>query len=207
MEDRDVSSFVDIFRQLRQIFPLRGEAAELDQMERSYFKLLRRFGLAQVMGGARRWMEVGKRFPKPAEWIESLPARISAEVPAMNEAEALVYRRAEALYWQDEPCACAECLEAGVDQKPVRFVPEARIVRDPAGNRLVTAGHWAHGWELFRCYEAQAEFWNHAYELGLMNPRAKTKHEKLPLAERLEALFSGALRRMPGGGPRMPQER
>jgi hypothetical protein len=83
----------------------------------------------------------------------------------MTEAEAREYQRAEALKYEDRPCSCQACKAAGVDWKPLRFVPEFtadgfdRKVRDPFKDRIVTAGHWAHGAELAGYWRARGEFY------------------------------------------------
>ena len=51
-----------------------------------------------------------------------------------------------------------------MSDRPTRFVPEftAEDIEDrafcPALNRLVVTGHWAHGYELKRWYEAKETF-------------------------------------------------
>lgn len=162
-------TFADVVRGLRRVFPKRMEDHELRQMDVDYFKALRRFPLAQVQAGAEAWMQRGKYFPKPAEWIDSIPRRatVAVDIPAMSEAEASDYRRAEKLRYDDRPCVCPRCREVGVTDKPLRFVPEVnpdgtdRKVRD--GDRIVVAGHWAHGAELARWYQAKGDFYERFY--------------------------------------------
>lgn len=75
-----------------------------------------------------------------------------------------------------------------------QLVPDAdrdeRDVRVREGNRIVTAGHWAHGAELARWYQARGDFWNRCYELGLMTRVQTAKADKVPLWKRLEQIFA-----------------
>ena len=165
MMDSETTVFVDICKALMRVFPKRLEEFERAQLHRDYFKALRRFSVSQVQAGAEAWMQRGKYFPKPAEWIDAIPQRreVAVEYPAMTEQESREYRRAEQLRYEDSPCHCRECERAGVAEKALRFVPDVsadgsdRKMRD--GDRIVTAGHWAHGEALRRWYEARANFY------------------------------------------------
>jgi hypothetical protein len=91
----------------------------------------------------------------------------------MTERESQEHRRAEQRGYEDEPCGCDLCQQAGVTHRYLRFVPEwnadgrDRRVRDPLSDRTVVAGHWAHGEELRRWYVAKEAFWTKAKAMGL----------------------------------------
>ena len=194
MTPQDSDGFMDEMRRLTAVFNVRRTPAELGAMAKGYFQVLRKFPLAEVTAKAEQWIATETKFPKPAEWA-GVVVRRALELPVLSDAEARVYRRAEALRYEDEPCGCALCVEAGVSEKPLRFVPEFteadtdRKVLDPIGNRVVTAGHWAHGWELQRLYVARANFWNRCYELGLMTKAQVKTADRRPLEERLQEIF------------------
>lgn len=162
-------TFADVVRGLRRVFPKRLDDHELRQMDADYFKALRRFTLQQVQAGAETWIQRGKYFPKPAEWIDSIPRRttIAPDISAMSEDEMREYHRAEGLRYEDQACSCRACREAEVSDKPIRFVPDLdrdgreRKLKD--GDRIVAAGHWAHGSELARWYQAKGDFYERFY--------------------------------------------
>jgi hypothetical protein len=173
MLDGELFAFMDTFRDLQRVFPKRLDEHEQARIGGDYFKALRRFPLRQVQDGAEVWIQRGKYFPKPAEWIDAIPrpGAVVRDVPTLSEADARDYQHAERLGYEGPTCRCGECIAAGVTEKPLRFVPEIsadgrdRLVR--IGERTVTAGHWAHGQELARWYQARADFWNRCHELGL----------------------------------------
>jgi hypothetical protein len=129
-----------------------------------YFDALKHADLADVLS-AIPVLQARSRWPKVGDWIALLPKPI---VPTgervMRPPEAAEYLRAHRLHWQDDPCGCRDCFQAGVSDKPLRFVPdfladdtEARAYH-PTFGRVVTTGHWAHGDELRRWYVAKAAF-------------------------------------------------
>lgn len=166
-------AFMDTFRGLLRIFPKRLDEHDQQHMGASYFKTLRKYPLAQIQAGAEGWIQRGKYFPKPAEWIDAIPRerQRAVELQTLSDEDGRAHRRAEALCYEDAPCHCRECRAAGVTDRPLRYVPEVnedgsdRKALD--GDRTVTVGHWAHGAELARWYEARADFWNRCHELGL----------------------------------------
>lgn len=178
MTEAEVFQFSDVVSGLRRVFPKRMEASELREMDASYFKALRRFSLHQVQVGAEIWVQRGKYFPKPAEWIEAIPRREpTPDIPTMSDDQAHAYRRAEALRYEDQPCYCEACRRADITDKPLRFVPEFdardRAVQMRLDDRVVTAGHWAHGAELARWYQAKGSFYD-AYLAALAKKRMPT---------------------------------
>lgn len=166
MTERELVVFLETFRSLARVFPRRGEADDLQQLGASYFTALRPYPLAQVQAGAEVCLQGSRYFPKPAEWIAAMPRSApAADGPTLTRAEAETYADAERRSYEREPCRCAACVAAGVDWKPQRFVPEVtaddrdRTVRDPIRDRIVTAGHWAHGVELAGYYRAKGTFY------------------------------------------------
>lgn len=159
MTDHDALAFAATFQKLRGFFALRGDREEIQQISALYFKVLSRFPLPAVDAGADAWIEKGARFPKPAEWIKTIPRGATATLPTMTADEATEHRRAVALHYEDEPCNCVECTAAGVTHRFLRYVPESdaddRDIRRLLDSKPVTVGHWAHGEELQRWYAAR----------------------------------------------------
>ena len=167
MTSYDLAAFTETFDNLsRVLVSRRMDDGERSQMLSAYFKALRAYPIDAVKAGAESMLATAKHFPKPVEWIEAMPRRSGrpADVPIMFEDEAKVWRAAEASFWEGEPCKCTRCVAAGVDWKPLRFVPEFdefdrdRKVFDQGRNRIVMAGHWAHGVELAGYYRARGEY-------------------------------------------------
>lgn len=165
--------------------------AELATKTDAYFHVLKKFPLSDVIAKADTWLQSESKMPKPAEWAGVVVRRQGPEPPTMSESQAREYRAAELAGYELPPCTCGLCKEAGVSEKPLRFVPQDPPVKvwDPLLNRLVTAGHWAHGWELFRWYQARADFYNRCVELGLRGERVLQPKAKRDFKARLAALF------------------
>lgn len=172
MTDSEMFAFSDVFKSLERVFPKRLEEHERSRMTGDYFRILRKYPLAAIQAGAETWMQRGKYFPKPAEWIDAIPKRNEqavSNVPEIPPQKAEDYRRAELKRFEGQPCSCHECVESGVTERPTRFVPEtdaddnAVVMRD--GEKLVTPGVWIHGYALARYYKARADFYNKYREL------------------------------------------
>ncbi len=191
--------FMDAFRGLARVFPLRGDDHDITQVGGAYFKAMRRFDLRAIQAGAEVWVQQGKRFPKPAEWIDSIPRKSAPiELPTLSDEAARVYVRAEGLRYEDAPCHCRDCEAAGVTDQPLRFVPEytsdGRDRKALLGDRIVTTGHWAHGDELKRWYAAKNKFWADMFALfGADGPKAKQRI-KLTYEQRMKQIFEEPVR-------------
>jgi len=165
MTDADFGTFDRAFRRVAVAFRLRIRTAELDELSRTYFKVLDAAPLDDVLAAGKSCLASCRTFPKVAEWLQWLPDRvpIAADLRVMATPERLEYARAESLRYEDLPCACVLCVEAGVADRPLRFVPDDvggaldRAI-DTERNRIVVTGHWAHGDELARWYLARAAF-------------------------------------------------
>lgn len=194
MQDADFDRFLQEFQRLSAALQgFKQSHIEAKGKADAYFHVLKRFPLADVIAKADHWLNTEAKMPKPAEWA-AVMIRKRVDLPVATQAQADAWTRAEAQRWQDSPCTCRECLEADVSDKPRRFVPECtaddqdrKVLID---GKMQTAGHWAHGWELKRGYDARANFWNKCYELDLMTKREVKKADTRPIAERLEALFA-----------------
>jgi hypothetical protein len=162
----------------------------------AYFHVLKKFPITLVIAKADAWLATETDFPKPAQWAGQIVKAAVAPLPRLSPEDEREYLRAERLRYEDAPCGCAACRRAEVHEKPLRFVPEftehdtERKVW--CGDRIVTAGHWAHGQELFGFYRARADFWNHVAELGLLSKAQVKRDEKLPLEDRLNRIFAKA---------------
>ena len=70
---------------------------------------------------------------------------------------------------------CSACCRAGIDERPIRFVPTLVSLVDDEYERAYNArrqqveiiGHWAHGEELARWYAAH----DHFFALAAKTPR------------------------------------
>lgn len=186
MTSQDDVAFVEIFMNMRRLFNLRGNEAELQEMVAGYLRVLRRFSIGQVRAAAQYLEGHSERFPKPVEWVKAIPHAASADVLVMPVDEAKDYERAERQQWQDEPCACFECRLAGVEHRLLRYVPDAdadgRDVRMRIGTRVVVRGHWAHGEELRRWHEARDRYLARFGELAdqLIKPIKKARTLDVP---------------------------
>lgn len=191
MLDADFLMFDRAFKRLAGLFRLRLIGDKLDDLSKSYFKILDQAELHDVLEAGKACVATRRQFPKPVDWLEALPKpkprRAEPEIGTLSHPEALEWQRAERLAWEDDPCDCVACEMAGVTTKPLRFVPETlgvddereRRVRDPIRNRVVTAGHWAHGQELARWWVARDAFF------GLLFPAvARRTMPDLQLGER-----------------------
>jgi len=170
----DVDAFTTVFASLRAIFPLRADKAELGQLQRLYFRALDRFTIDQVEAAVEALTATATHFPKPAEWIKAVP-RETSTLPPLEPDQAAEHRRAIALRYEDEPCGCFVCRQAGVSHRFLRFVAvlddDGRDVRALLDGRPVTRGYWAHGDELRRYYEARDAFFALAERFKGKTPR------------------------------------
>jgi hypothetical protein len=186
MTEPEYGTFDRAFRRVSGAFRLKVREGELETLSRTYFRVLDYAPLEDVLAAGKTCLASCRRFPKVAEWVAALPAppivTVAADLRVLPTPEREAYDRAEALRYQDDPCSCWACQDAGVTDRPVRFVPdEVNGVLDRAidtvRNRIVITGHWAHGDELARWYVARDAFFASA-------PR------RTPIARALLALVS-----------------
>jgi hypothetical protein len=194
MIDVELFEFNVLFADVRRVFPLRADETETRQILSSYFAAFRRYPLPRVRAGAEYWIAHGKRFPKPVEWIEAMPRPTdhTAPVAELSALEAAEWLEAERGRWEGQACGCPGCRTAKMSERPIRFVPEFdandQDARGRIGDRAVTRGHWAHGYELARWYLAREAFWSQFR--GLVQSRAiQQKKTKRPFTERIEESF------------------
>jgi hypothetical protein len=182
LTDRDFQAFGNLVRRLGVVYRTR----DVDQMIASYFQALRANDLAALESGADAWMITGKFFPKPVEWRGAIPPASgpsAGQPPLMTPTQMRDSARAIALHWEDAPCGCPSCVEAKVHEKPLRYVPlvdadgTERRATHPGTRASVVLGRWAHGWELFRWYDARATFYDEMVRQGFRGdgstPRTK----------------------------------
>lgn len=193
MTDSDVFPFMDTFRSLTHVFKLKGDAHEIQDVGKSYFKALRKFTLAQVKDAAEKCLAECKHFPKPAEWADRVTRRIPVEIPELSPTETTAYLRAEAKRYEDDPCSCRDCQNAGVTHRFLRFVPEfdadGRDKHARIGERIVTRGHWAHGDELKRWYQARDSF-KAQFADAMPGKSMAKKRPKESFQKRLEDIYA-----------------
>ncbi len=194
MNQTDAFAFMDTFRSLTRVFPVRGTEDEIRDMGASYFKTMMRYPLASVRDGAEVVMARLKRFPKPAEWIECIPRqRVRPELPKMTPLEIAEHVDAEEKFYEGDPCGCAACREAGVDHRFIRFVPEFdrndQEIRALLYEREVVRGHWAHGVELAGYYRAKEAFWAKFHAVLEKKAMEKQTRRTKPFETRIDEIF------------------
>lgn len=194
MTDSDYFAFSALIRRVAALFRVRCDTEDFKATTQSYFQALKKIQLADLERAADAWIERETKFPKPVEWRMAIP-RHAVELQPMSDTDAREYARAESRWWTDDPCNCRDCVAAGVNEKPLRFVPdfddngvEIRR-RDPIGDRVVITGHWAHGWELFRTCEAEGVFWAIYYANGGPSKKAQISEARLSFRERMAQIF------------------
>lgn len=168
MDESDYMTFEKAFGRLCAAFRLRFVKGEQAELTRTYFKVLDRFRLDDVLQRGRHLLETQKRFPTLADWIAALGGMSEntpvIDVRQMTASELAVQTQAETLRYTDDPCACRECSAANVTDRQLRFVPTLLYDGDeerawhPLRKRVEIVGHWAHGEELRRWYAAQDHF-------------------------------------------------
>lgn len=189
MTDADFSAFMSEFDRLHAALGgFRIKPDEARAKADAYWSALKHLPLPDVTAKADAWLRTETKMPKPVEWASVRIVR-GVDLPTLTARDERDYLRAEALFDEDAPCSCPLCLQAGVSEKPLRFVPDVtrdgRDDRALQGNRVVTRGHWAHGSELAGYYRARGDFWNRYYEiLGTKGrdravlPEGKPRHER-----------------------------
>lgn len=166
MVEPEFGTFDRAFRRVVGAFRLKLKVGELDELSRTYFRVLDAAPLEDVLAAGKACLSTCKTFPKAAEWLHALPMQpvtMTADLRVMPTDERVTYWRAEALRFADDPCTCRSCQAASVTDRPLRFVPDdidGRLERaiDTVRNRIVVTGHWAHGDELARWYGAYDAF-------------------------------------------------
>lgn len=167
MTELDYVTFAEAFKRVISAHRLKLKPAEADELTRTYFRLLAEFEIDAVLAAGKVCLGKYRSFPKAADWLLELGPTTRRTCPEdlrhMSTAELDEFEAAARLRYQDHPCLCSNCCRAGVDDKPVRFVPS--IVGDdyerafnPRHGRVELAGHWAHGAELARWYLARDAF-------------------------------------------------
>jgi hypothetical protein len=166
MTEPDFGTFERAFRRVCGAFRLKVKEGEIEELTRTYFRILDTAPLEDVLAAGKTCLATCRKFPKPAEWLAALPAApvaVRADLRVMGTPERLEYARAETLRYEDAPCGCLLCQEADVTHRPLRFVPDEILgvldkALDTERNREVITGHWAHGEELARWYVARDHF-------------------------------------------------
>ena len=190
MTDLDRPQFELAFRRMATVFRLRLKPAELDDLTGAYFKLLDRAPLTDVLAAGKACLSASKTFPKPAEWLHALP-HVVYDLPAdarwMTAFELDEQARAERLRYDDDPCPCVDCVQAGVSDRPLRYVPtvfadtEAKAFNSRR-NKLEVVGHWAHGEELRSWYAAREAFFGLAAKFPGLLKLLRRRERKATLA-------------------------
>ncbi len=168
MTDADFGTFDRAFGRVAGAFRLKLKKTELDDLSRTYFRVLEIYSLDLVLQAGKACIESCRKWPLAADWLAELskgPATASCPTDRrqMSVAELDDHSRAEQLRYADEPCLCAECEHAGVMYRALRFVPTVQgddyeQAFNPRRGKVEIVGHWAHGEELRRWYAARAHF-------------------------------------------------
>ncbi len=164
MTDQDYEPFVAEFKRMASAFERYPQS--LEQMRGRgdvYFNVLKKFTLAVVIAKSDAWIERETKMPKPADWANIYASTTRGTFIAdMEDQEAREWLRAERQKWEDGLCACDECREAGVADKPIRFVPmfdnQDREIKMLCFGRPVVRSEWVHGFPLMRWHIARENF-------------------------------------------------
>jgi hypothetical protein len=196
MFDRDFVTFDRAFGRVCGAYRLKVKPSEAEELTKTYFKVLEPWALEAVLAAGKLVMAKCKRFPSISEWVAELPTITTATPPAdrrlMSVAEMDEHERAAAMRYEGTPCGCPSCFGAGIHERPIRFVPTLVSLLDDAyerafnsrRNQLEVVGHWAHGEELARWYQARDHFFGLA--------------ETMPRLGRLVTFTRALLEREPG---------
>jgi hypothetical protein len=170
MTEIDYPAFTQTFTKVCVAFRVKYRPAEAEAITRTYADALAAWPLGDVQAAARAVTGKCKTFPKVADWIAEMPpprASKPVELRYMTAGEMDEHQRAVACRFNDPPCHCAACRRAGVDARPLRFVPtlvapdgdELERAFNADRNHVEIVGHWAHGEELARWYAARDAFY------------------------------------------------
>jgi hypothetical protein len=171
MTEADYGTFDRAFRRVVGAFRLRLKATELDDLSRTYFRMLDGHPLDRVLFAGKACITSSRKFPLAADWIAELTATRAIAPPDVRHLsvdELDEYDAAERARWERPPCGCGECVRAGVDDRPGRFVPTWAAAEvdergfDPRRRLVHAVGHWAHGAELAAWYDARDRFYRSA---------------------------------------------
>jgi hypothetical protein len=159
----EYATFDRAFGRVLGAFRVKVNTGERDELARTYFRILEPFDLDDVIDAGRRCIERSKKFPLVADWLLELGGRVVPALPfdvrAMSITEADELAEAARAFYTGPVCAFDCCRGIG---RPIRFVPtladsgvEERAMH-PHRQRVEVVGHWAHGDELVRWYDARA---------------------------------------------------
>lgn len=196
MTETEFGTFDRAFGRVVGAYRLKLKPTEAEELTRTYFRVLEPFPLEEVLLAGKRCLTKYRRFPPAADWIAELTATAAApaaaaDVRQMGAFELEEYEHATRLRYTDQPCACAECAAAGVGDRSVRFVPtlfggvEERAF-NPRRKVVQVVGHWAHGEELRRWYEARDGFFALA-PAGIV--RLLHQRDRRSFTARVDAIF------------------
>ena len=171
MFDSDFVTFDRAFKRVSGAYRLKVKPAEAEELTKTYFKVLEAWPLDDVLAAGKKCMAKCKAFPKVADWIAELPAdhqvrQAPADLRFMTATEMDAHERAAAKRYEDDPCACPHCFDAYIHDRPIRFVPtlvsllgdDYEHAFNSRRNQVEVIGHWAHGDELARWYQARDRF-------------------------------------------------
>lgn len=169
MIESDFGTFERAFGRVCGAFRLRLKATELEDLTRTYFRILEAYPLDRVLLAGKACMARSKKFPLAADWIDVLTAVDGSAAPPdvrqMTTIELAEHEQAERARWEGQPCLCVACVRANIDHRPLRFVPTHATFDDderafnPHRKVVQIVGHWAHGDELARWYTAREAFY------------------------------------------------
>jgi hypothetical protein len=175
MFESDSGTFDRAFKRVCGAYRLKLNKTEAEELSQTYFKVLAPWPLDQVLAAGKQVMATCKRFPVLADWIAELPAppsgRATSDSRYMTAGEMDDHDQAAAMRYVGDPCGCADCVDAGIQDRPIRFVlgDDDQRAFHSRRNQIELIGHWAHGEELARWYAAR----DHFFSLGETKPRIR----------------------------------
>jgi len=178
MTEMDYEKFSAAFGRVCNAFRVKLKPTEAEDLTRTYFRVLEAHLLDDVLLAGKACLGKLRTFPRAADWLAELSTTAAPTCPVdrrhMTVAEIDAHARAALMRYEDEPCGCVDCEDAGVMHRPLRFVPtlvdlygdEEERAFNPRRGQTEVVGHWAHGEELRRWYVAREAF----YALAKKNP-------------------------------------
>jgi hypothetical protein len=162
--DTDRDTFDRAFRRVCGAFGKHLKADDLHDLSLTYFRILESHPLDRVLLAAKACISTSKKFPLAADWLAALladrPVAAPADVRTMTIDEIDERADAEAARYDGQPCLCRDCVRANVDDRALRYVPDDdERAFNTRRNTVQTPGHWAHGEELARWYDARERFY------------------------------------------------
>lgn len=183
MTSHDLPAFRELFDNLRfSGLSFTPPKDRTDQALATYFQALEPYPFHAVKQAYDTLQHGLTKWPAVSQWVQALPKHGlgMGEMGMMDWRQAKEWTEAERLFYEGDPCGCADCILANVTYLPTRYVPcldangDTIPMRHPNKPLPVLRGEWLHGFPLKRWYSARAEFYQ---KLETLKPGMKRELE------------------------------